>query len=233
LGLVLCSAWVAHRTRLHAGWTVGAPARGPSAGPPSDVHKVTVQGPDGCRVSPCSQLQPSGRSGALLQSRVCVERKGPRAQTLWPTCHIQWLYLAAHGCKTYLNQCTPVHHHQEGARRVLGSCHSAGAGAGEPTVAGKKAALSPQTTIIICAAAAPCTSVHVSAATSLASRQEPGGQRLEYLLKSRASKIRNVVDETDREWLNARSQPRAPMQRPHTSTCSSHCLSLPHVPHGC
>jgi hypothetical protein len=24
-------------------------------------------------------------------------------KTLWPKCHIQWLYLAAHGCKTYLN----------------------------------------------------------------------------------------------------------------------------------
>jgi hypothetical protein len=24
-------------------------------------------------------------------------------ETLWLKCHIQWLYLAVHGCKTYLN----------------------------------------------------------------------------------------------------------------------------------
>jgi hypothetical protein len=24
-------------------------------------------------------------------------------KTLWLKCHIQWLYLAVHGCKTYLN----------------------------------------------------------------------------------------------------------------------------------
>jgi hypothetical protein len=36
-------------------------------------------------------------------------------KTLWPKCHIQWLYLAAHGCKTYLNlNLNPAHRSDRG-----------------------------------------------------------------------------------------------------------------------
>jgi hypothetical protein len=71
---------------------------------------------------------PFGRSGFGPSERCsnwhcyCISL----TKTLWPKCHIQWLYLATHGCKTYLslNLNQPTHPRKASDRGDTQAGHS-------------------------------------------------------------------------------------------------------------